>query len=274
MDARELKIERDSARREAKNISFDNRKKISELKELFDKTKELKNSRDKENDLSAELRQKREEAKIQASQCKARLYELRKKMTDAGEGKNPIALQDEVERLEWIQQTESLNSKEEKQFAKQISELRKQLPKAKEFQDVLVGYYAERKKLRELETKEREFHSKMVEHSNKAKALHDQLMAASKQIDSLQKSISSAIGILEKKFSEADEKHAELVKTVGEHKVREMEERQKEHADHSRRLQAQHQKVVEKAKAIYSRFKTGEKISLDEMMVLRDSGLL
>jgi uncharacterized coiled-coil DUF342 family protein len=274
MDARDLKDERDSARREAKDISLDNRKKIADLKELFSKTKELKNARDKENDNAAQFRQKRDETKSQMAECKIRLSEARKKMTEGGEGKNPIAIQDEIERLEWIQQTESLNAREEKEFSKQISELKKQLPKAKDFQGVLASYYSERKKLRELEAKEREFHSKMMEHSSKAKQLHDELMQASKKIETLQKNISSAIEMLDKKFSLADEKHAELVKVVGETKVKEMEERQKEHAEHSRRLQTQHQKVVEKAREIYSKFKAGGKISLDEMLVLRESGLL
>ncbi|MFH1056243.1 MAG: hypothetical protein V1717_00375 [Candidatus Micrarchaeota archaeon] len=273
MDARTLKQERDSARREVRTIATANRDRIGELKQLFSKATELKLQRDKENSLAKEFREKRDGKKGQIDGCKAKLSELRGNMQSAGGGKNPMAIQEQVEQLEWYQQTEALSPKEEREMSKKITELRKQLPHAKEFQQAIAEYSQERKKLSTLISEERALHEKMLEHAKKAQDSHDKLIQTSKKIEGAQKSISATLEVLKEKEDVASEKHGELVKAVGEKRVREMEEYQREQAEKTRLQQAQHQKVVAKAKEIYERFKEGKKITSEELLVLQQSGL-
>lgn len=274
MDFHDLKKERDDAVKEVRTISVENRKKIGDLKQSFAKAGELKATRDKENGLAAEFRKKRDEAKAKADECKKKLFELRGKITAAGGGKNPTAIQEQVERLEWIQQTESLNAKEEKELAKRIKELMRELPQAEGFQSLMREYSAERDKLKKIFEEEKRYHEKMLEHSKKAQATHEALMAESKKIKHLQESVSSAMEVLKQKEGVADEKQVELVKTVGEKKLQEMEEHQREHAEEVRRQHAQHNKILEKAKEIYEKFKSGKKISSEDLTVLQQSGLV
>ena len=273
MDATKLKGERDEARREVRTIASDNREKITDLKQLFSKASQLKASRDRENHLASEFRQKRDAKKNELSPLREKLSEFKKKLSASGSG-NPAAIQEQIERLEWFQQTESLNAKEEKEMSKKIKDLRKQLPQAKEFHQLLADLSQTRKELGKLAEEEKALHEKMVEHSRKGNELHAELLQTSKKIDGVQKSISAAMELLKQKEGVAGEKHGELVKAVGEKKMREMEDRQRHQADEARRLHSDQQKIRSKAQKIYDRFKAGEKISTDELLVLRESGLL
>src|SRR3989344_7877880 len=210
MDAGEIKRERDDLRKEVRSVSSENRKRISDLKELFLKASDLKASRNRENELSNEFRAKRDAKKEEIAKLKEQSAELRKKISSAGGG-NPLALQEEIEHLEWIQQTEASSPKQEKELAKKISELRKQLPQARDFQQVLSEYSQLKAKLKKLFDEEKRFHEKTVEHSKKADGLHKQLLKESKKIDEIQKSISSSLEFLKEKEGMADEKHKELV---------------------------------------------------------------
>ncbi|MEM4254793.1 MAG: hypothetical protein QXR53_00490 [Candidatus Norongarragalinales archaeon] len=274
MDVGKLKHERDSARREVRTISVDNRGKISELRSHFSKASELKVLRDKENSLANEFRGKRDSLKEQISASKQKLSQMRGKMRSEGAGRNPAAIQEEVERLEWILQTEDLSPKEEKDLSKKIKDLLKQMPQAQGFQQLLKDYSAERASLGKLIEQEKHFHEKALEHSKKAQAAHGSLIAESKSITSLQQSISKSMELLKEKEGAAEEKHEALVKSVGERKLKEMEERQRELRNEARIMQAQQKKLENKAKAIYDRLKAGEKISREEMMVLQQSGIL
>ncbi len=274
MDAGKLKQERDSARREVRTISIENRNKITQLRSHFSKASELKALRDKENAHANEFRKRRENAKGQIASSKQKLSQMRGKMKAEGAGANPAAIQEEVERLEWLQQTEDLSPKDEKELSKKIKELLKQMPQAQGFQQLLKDYSAEKEKLKKLIEEEKRFHEKVVEHSKKAQESHEALLAESKKITASQESISKAMELLTQKEVLQEEKHGELVKIVGERKLREMEERQREMREEARRLQAQHKKIENKAKAIYDRLKAGEKISREEMMVLQQSGIL
>ncbi len=274
MDVSKLKQERDSARKEVRTISVDNRDKISQLRAHFAKASELKALRDKENSLANEFRKKRDSLKDQIVSSKQKLSEMRGKMRSEGSGRNPAAIQEEIERMEWFQQTEDLNAKEEKELSKKIKELLKQMPQAQGFQQLLKEYSAERDKLKKLIEQEKGFHEKTFEHSKKAQASHDALIAESKKISALQQSLSQTMELLKAKEGAAVEKHGELVKVVGERKLHEMEERQREMRDEARRMQAQQRKIEDKARAIYGRLKAGEKISREEMMVLQQSGIL
>lgn len=274
MDVRKLKQERDSARREARGISIENRKKISELRQGLTKAGELKALRDKENAQSSGFRKKRDELKGRIDESKLKLAEMRGKMKQAGGGHNPAAIQEQIERMEWVQQTEDLSAKEEKELSKKIKELLKQMPQAQGFQQLLKDYSAEKENLGKLIKQEKELHEKLVEHSKKAQAAHDSLIAESKKISSTQESIAKSMEMLKEKEGAAGEKHGELVKAVGERKLKEMEEQQRRMRDEARRLHAQQKKIEDKAKAIYDRLKAGEKISREEMMVLQQSGIL
>ena len=163
---------------------------------------------------------------------------------------------------------------EEKEFSKKIKDLRKQLPAATEFQGLLRELSETRNALGKLIEEEKALHEKMVEHSRKADQLHKGLLDDSKKIGEVQKSISTAMTLLKEKETDAGEKHGQLVKAVGERKLHEMEQNQRHEAEEARHLQAQKNKIVEKAKKIYARFKSGEKISTDELLVLSESGLL
>ena len=268
-----MKKERDEARSEVRAISSDNRNKITELRQLFSKATQLKASRDKENSVSNDLRQKRDGKKEEIAKLKENLSAIKAKLSQAGAG-NPMAIHEQIERLEWFQQTESLSAKEEKEFSKKIKDLRKQLPEAKEFQGLLMELAETRKALGKLIDEEKALHEKVVEHSRKADHLHKDLLQDSRKIGDVQKSISTAMTLLKEKETDAGEKHGQLVKAVGERKLHEMEQRQRHQAEETRHLQAQQNKIVEKAKKIYGRFKSGEKISTDELLVLSESGLL
>ena len=273
MGVREIKQERDDLRKEVRSISSDNRQRISDLKGLFLKAGDLKSSRNRENELSNEFRLKRDSKKEEILALKAQVSELRKKISSAGGG-NPLALQEEIEHLEWIQQTEASSPREEKEFAKKIAELRKQMPQAREFQQLYAEYSQVKAKLGKLIGEEKALHDKVVEHSRKADDSHKQLLAESRKIDGIQKNISSSLEFLKEKEGMADEKHKELVNVAGERKIREMEEHQKEQREHAKRMDAQQRKIVEKGKEIFDRFKGGGKISYEEMLVLQQSGLL
>ncbi len=273
-DYTQLKQERDNANQEVKSISIENRKKINDLKQSFAKAGELKAARNKENELSADLRKKRDHAKEKIAESKKKLDEMREKMRSIEGSRNAAALQQEIDRLEWIQQTEPLNPKEEKELAKRIKELGKELPQIQGFEKLVHDFAAERDKIKKAIDDETRFHEKMVEHSKKAQELHDSLIAESKKIKALQESLSSSMQMLTEKQGAADEKHHEFVKTANEHRARQTQEHQTEETHHARAEQVHKSKLQEKAKEIYDRFKSGGKITSEDLLLLQQSGIL
>lgn len=273
-DYTQLRQERDNANQEVKSIAIENRKKINDLKQSFVKAGELKSARNKENELAAEMRKKRDHAKEKIAESKKKLDEMREKMRSIEGSRNAAAIQQELDRLEWIQQTESLNPKEEKELAKQIKELGKTLPQIQGFEKLVHELTAEREKIKKLIDDETRSHEKMIEHSKKAQELHDSLIAESKKIKALQESLSSTMQMLAEKRSAANEKHEEFVKTVSEHRVRQTQEHQTEETHHARAEQAHKKKLQEKAKEIYERFKSGGKITAEDLLLLQQSGIL
>ncbi|MFH0922594.1 MAG: hypothetical protein V1811_00880 [Candidatus Micrarchaeota archaeon] len=268
--------QRDSASQKAREISAKNRDNITKLKQLLAEAAEEKSARDVETHKVAGFKAKRSEKNGQAIALKKELSQLNedlKKYSEAG-GENPLALEAEIERQEWFLQTEVTNPRAERELSKKISELRKKLPAVKEAREILNKIRAKRSELKAVIDEGERIHAEVGKHAQLSQEHHDNLMKAQEKASKLQGFVSQALSELDEKRGEAQEAHEKLVEL---RKNREEEETKRVGVEEHERLQdlrKMKRDLSKQAEVIFERFKSGEKISMDEIHILRESGLV
>jgi uncharacterized coiled-coil DUF342 family protein len=268
--------QRDSASKQAREIAAKNRDNINKLKQLLTEASDEKKARDVETHKVAELKFQRSEKNFRAVALKKALSQLNedlKKYSQAG-GENPLALEAEIERQEWILQTEATGVRAERELSKKISDLRKKLPAVKEAREILNKIRAKRAELKIVIDEGERIHAEVGKHAQLSQEHHDNMLKAQDKASKLQGFVSQALSELDEKRGEAQEAHEKLVEL---HKHREEEETKRVGTEEHERLQELRKlkrDLSKQAEQIFERFKSGEKISMDEIHILRESGLV
>jgi len=271
-----FKEQRDSASKQAREIAAKNRENIEKLKQLLSEAADEKKERDVETRKVAELKAQRAEKNAQVAALKKDLSQLNeelKKYSQAG-GENPLALEAEIERQEWFLQTEATSVRLERELSKKISDLRKKLPAAKGARDILAKIRAKRAELKAVVDESERLHAGVGKHAQSSQEHHDKMIKAQEKASKLQEFVSQALSELEEKREQAQEAHGKLVEL---RKQREDDEKTRVGEEAHERLQELRKlkrELSKQAELIFKRFKSGEKISMEDIQILRESGLV
>lgn len=150
--------------------------------ELIDKAKEFKKLRDESNRNVAQSKRKRDGSNEMIGQLYAKIDDMRKKHNHTFE--HSIGdLHNEIEHLEFRQQTEILSPDKEKQLVNKITSLRAEFKRRKELlekNEELRKLLDEAQSLRDLACSH---HDQVKKFANLAQEYHDQMIAAFKEAD-------------------------------------------------------------------------------------------
>ena len=245
----------------------------AQVRKLIDEANTRRESRDKMNAEVREAKAKRDEWNRKFNECSEKVQSLRReKMPKDGV---PIRrIRAELRALEKKHMTSVMSPDKERGLVEQISSLSAKLQAMERELEQFTEVRVAEKDAREAKDKAEEFHLQVAELAEKAQAEHDAMLKLYEQADALRKEADQA----QEKFIEtklaADEEHREHIEHIRQ--VHDFDKLIAGIRDKSRRAKREKDETVAKREAedIFERFKSGEKLSTDDIMVLQKSGYL
>lgn len=273
--ATELKQARKKTAEELHKLSEENRANIQSYKSLLAQAAETKRRRDTVNAEVKELFDKRrilvEQAKKLEEELKAVELQIAK---TPHETKYPAGvLRKMMNELEWRLQTEALNPRQEKALSQEVQKIKKELEKAEKVEPLFRQSRELRRRKHEFSLEFRALDESIESLKKEGVEAHEKTTSLYKKADAVKEKISEYLDLIGEKSKEAGEIRERLDGTQEEiereeaRKRREQEQRKK--AEDSRKQLS----INERARLIAQDFKSGKKISLEDLQVLQASGI-
>lgn len=256
------------------NLSATRRDELNDkTKKVVEQAQRFKETREEYNQNVRESKKKRDELNKKASNIYVKLDSLRKK-SKGGWGAPLNKLRQDIDALEFKQQTEVLSIDKERQLVEKISALQEEFSKKKEQLEHDEEFKALLKTAQKLRDGASECHDKLTEYANMAQEQHDKMIATFKDVDKIR--------------AEADAMHMEFIKAqetadnehhmfIGQRKeIRDINKliiglRRNEQDTKTSEMRAE---VKKRAEKVYDQFKKGEKLSTEDLFILQRSDLL
>ena len=245
----------------------------SQVRKLIDEANGRRENRDKFNSQVKEVKAKRDEWNRKFNDLTDRVQALRReKMPKDG---IPIRrIRAELRALEKKHMTSVLSPDKERALVEQIASLSaKEKAMMMELEQFAEVRQAE-KDAREAKESAETFHREVAGLAEQAQAEHDAMLKLYEEADELRKEADQA----QEKFIEtklaADEEHREHIEHIRQ--VHDFDKLIAGIRDRSRKAKREKDETVAKREAeeIFDRFKSGEKLSTEDIMVLQKSGYL
>ncbi|MEA1984337.1 MAG: coiled-coil protein [Euryarchaeota archaeon] len=268
----ECKNKRNDLNAQASTLASKRNDLNKQTKDLINEAQGSKKLRDEENVQVKENKAKRDELNAKANEVFAKVDALRGDNDLTGPSIKEISK--DIERMEYEQQTKVLTPSKEKELVKHITELRKiyaeknaQIEGNVELKELMT----EAQKIRDEAS---EYHNALETYAQKAQEYHDKMIATFKEADKIRADSDAAhrefVGIQEK----ADEQHKLFITAQKEIRDIDKEIRKLKKKDTGDRRAIAMEDVRKDAEDIFAKFKSGEKLTTDNLMTLQKSGLL
>ncbi len=266
--ANSLRAERDRLNDEARKHADERDMYNAEVRGMVNEANEHKKRRDELNEGVQRQKEIRDEANAVADEAHKAAEALRAERGPDGAGPevNVARLKKEARQLEYKQMTEVLTPPKERELIERLQEigkLLKQKDRALKADPELKAAIEKAEQLREKAEKE---HARVSEIAEKAQGEHDAMIQLYKKSDKVRKLADR----MQEKFviskMEADKVHKAYIEIVNQ--IHEIE-------DQSRggtRIDAQAAEAA--ADEVYEKFKSGEKLSTEDLLTLQKAGLL
>ncbi|MCJ2512725.1 MAG: phosphoserine phosphatase, partial [Candidatus Thermoplasmatota archaeon] len=245
----------------------------SQVRKLIDEANARRENRDKLNSEVREVKAKRDEWNGKFNDLSDKVQGLRReKMPKDG---IPVRrIRAELRTLEKKHMTSVLTPDKERNLVEQMSHLSGQLQAMEKEIEQFTEVRVAEQEAREAKDQAEHFHGQVAELAEKAQAEHDAMLKLYEGADALRKEADDA----QEKFIEAklaaDEEHREHIEHIRQ--VHDFDKLISGIRDKSRRAKREKDDSVVKKEAedIFDRFKNGEKLSTEDIMVLQKSGYL
>lgn len=245
------------------------------VRELVDEAGKCREERDSFNQKVRETKVVRDEWNQKVSALKDQIAILRPEKFSEDKGELSVKqLRKQLQGLEYTQQTSSLGKDKENEIVKQISVLARQIDEKEKSleQTGEIGEIVQQ--LRDAKVQAEACHHQVSEYAEAAQLAHDGMLKHYEEADALRKEADAAQAKFIECKHEADEehrKHIEQIKSVHEMDKDVAGMRNKKTAAKKKRVDTEFRK---EAKEIFERFKSGDKLSTDDLMALQKSGYL
>ena len=273
-DAEKHKQRRDELNAQTKEWKAKRDALNAQVRDLVDEAGKARETRNLYNQKVRDAKVVRDEWNAKVSEIRAKINELRPERKEDAEGQSLGQMKKDLEKLEYNQQTLTLTSEKEKALVKQISELAKQIrekEKLEEGDDAIKDLVIQ---LREAKSKAEEAHRDVAESAEQAQAAHDNMLSLYQKADAIRKEADAAQAKFVECKQAADEEHRlhiEQIKSV--HEISKSADGIKNKKSAARKKRADVQ-TKQEAKEIFDKFKAGEKLSTEDLMLLQKSGYL
>ena len=240
------------------------------IKEAVEKAKEFKKQREEYEKIIEDRKAKRGELNRKASTYYSMVEKLRKKndlkSIQAFEG-----LRKRIDELELKQQVEVLSKDKERKLVAKITELRREFDR---MQKELEKDKKLKELLREAQRYRKEadiYHEEGIKHVKLSHECHDKMVEWFKEADRVREKADDAHHLFLATQEEADDAHRRFIRHLRD--IRDFDRvinglRRKIREDFGFRERVEARK---KAKGIYERFREGEKLSTEDLLMLQKS---
>ena len=247
-------------------------------KEHFEGSRESKEKRDQINEEVQVRKQMRDILREDADQIGKRLVELGSQLKNMGVPKNR-RVGDRIRRLErQLETTPFLTKEMEKQTLQQLEELSSEFEKIEQFKDLRSEFREIQNKLRHMQTEIKTYHTSVTTLAQESQIHQEKMIAATKEAKKIKEeadeshaeiiALSSTISAIRKELDGLTQEVKKVSSELGE---------QVQAARKAKKMEAKkvrEQRLDAKAEEILTRYKDGEKLTLDEFKVLMERGLI
>jgi uncharacterized coiled-coil DUF342 family protein len=245
----------------------------SQVRKLIDEANIKRESRDK---LNSEVR----EAKVQRDEWNRKFNDLSDKASNLRREKMPKSglsirkFKAELRALEKKHMTSVLSADKEKALMKEMSQLDAKIKEMEREIEQFSEVKTAEKETRDAKDNAENFHRKVSESAEKAQIEHDAMLKLYEEADRARKEADSA----QEKFIEAklaaDEEHREHIEHIRQ--VHDFDKIITGIRDKGRKARQEKDDTSAKKEAddIYEKFRSGEKLSTEDIMVLQKSGYM
>lgn len=267
--ANELKRKRDELHKKAKELAEERDELNAKIRELRVKIREHKTKRDELNQRVKAAKDKRAQLNKAYLRAKKKLKELERKKSVAL-GVNIERLKKELRRLEHEQMTQPMSPQKEKEIIERISKLH---AKIKEYEQKIVQDIKLKRAFEEVriaKEKAEKQHAEVEELAEKAQREHEQMIKLIKECDALSRKVDEIQEKIVFTKIDADNIHKEFIECVD--KIHQLERRISSMKRAGKRKEET--AIQKEAMEIFERFKRGEKLSTEDILLLQKAGLI
>lgn len=262
----------EAAKEKVQELRIQNRQAIDDVKALHAQAAQEKQLRDAENKKVQDLKNTWRDQEQNAAKIKKELTTLRNDVAAVPRGKNPERLKQELEQLEWIQQTEALSKEEDREISKKVKDILRGLPEAEKTSGAFQKIRELEKTFREANNAVRKTRQEMNQHAKASDAHHKNHVSLLRKANSLSKKITE-------RFKELDQKRAALMEEEQKIRAERKAQRDEMRADREAlKTERQHAntKAREKAKQmagkVLEKIKKGGKLTLEDLQIIQEAG--
>ncbi len=268
----EYKAKRNELNTEASALAAKRNELNKQNKDLINEAQEYKKLRDENNEKVKEYKVIRDDVNAKANDIFSKIDQIRNENNLGGPSIKDI--RKEIDRLEFAQQTEVLTTSKERELVSKITELQKQYS-AKKGQ--LEGNHELKQLLteaQEIRDQASEQHKILSEFAQKAQEYHDKMISTFKEADRVRAESDAAHKDFVKFQESADEQHKLFIAAQKEIRDIDKEFRKIKKGDVDVKKEAARADARKDAEDIFDKFKSGGKLTTENLMALQRSGLL
>lgn len=247
----------------------------AQVRELVEEAGKHRTERDSLNQKVRESKVLRDEANQKVSQLTEEYRALKSDMPAPDKNQPSVKqLKKEFSDLENKQQTQVLKKGEEEAIVKRLKELDAQINEIEKNQEQSGDLREKSAALRAAKEEAEKCHKQVSEYAEKAQAEHDEMIKLYEQADSLRKQADEAQAKFiecKKAADEEHKKHIEQIKSFHETDKDFAAIKNKQKAVRKKKTDAESKKAADD---IFARFKSGDKLSTEDLMILQKSGYL
>ena len=247
----------------------------AQVRELVEEAGKHRTERDSLNQKVRESKVLRDEANQKVSQLTEEYRALKSDMPAPDKNQPSVKqLKKEFSDLENKQQTQVLKKGEEEAIVKRLKELDAQINEIEKNQEQSGDLREKSSALRAAKEEAEKCHKLVSEYAEKAQAEHDEMIKLYEQADALRKQADEAQAKFiecKKAADEEHKKHIEQIKSFHETDKDFAAIKNKQKAVRKKKTDAESKKAADD---IFARFKSGDKLSTEDLMILQKSGYL
>lgn len=268
----EYKEKRNELNSQASSLAAKRNELNKKTKELINEAQEYKKLRDGHNDEVQVNKSKRDEINAKANELFAKVDSIRSANNLGGPSMKDIRR--DIDRLEFAQQTEVLTPTKEREIVNKIADLQKlylakkeQLESNSELKELLTEAQA-------IRDNASEYHTKLTENAQKAQEYHDKMIATFKEADKIRAESDAAHREFVRFQETADEQHKKFINAQKEIREIDKELRKLKKTETVGRREVSREDIRKDAEDIFHKFKKGEKLTTENLMLLQKAGML
>ena len=269
---------RDKHNKEAREWADKRDELNKKIKEMLTEAKEHKKQRDELNEKVKEYKEERRKWNQEVQEFARQLKEAKSRLLPRKDLPNIGKLKKKLKELEFKQQTMVLTPEKERELVELIDSLYKKITEYEKEMDDEMKKNQELKELQEgfKEAKgNAEHYHKLVEETvAKAQEHHNKMVELFEKVDEIRKDADEAHRLFVENKKIADEEHEKFIAAARD--VKDFEKilaglRQKKMASKKKKEKTE---IKKKAEEIYEKFKRGEPLTTEDILILQKAGLL